>query len=83
MFSLGYGFDELLDCFGVGFYCAVGQGVFAGAVDFGDACLLDDAKGVGGSDACTGEDDDAASGCGLECTEGGDALFGVGGAAGG
>ena len=66
--------------FGVGFDGAVGQGVLAGAVDFGDTCFLHDACGIGGCYAGTGKDGDAPCGSGLEGTQGGYALLGTGAA---
>ncbi len=49
--------------FGVGLDGTVGQRLFAGAVDFGDACLLDNVCSVGRSDTGTGKNDDPP--CGL------------------
>ena len=78
MFSLGYGFDELSYCFGVGFGSAVGESVLAGSMDFGDACFLYNMTGIIGGDTCTGHDEDTAMGVLNKGTDGRDACLGVG-----
>ena len=64
----------------VGFDGAVGQGVLAGTVDFGDTCLLYDTCRVVRCDAGTGKDSDAPCSSGLESMQGGYALLGTGAA---
>ena len=64
--------------FGVGFDGAVGQGVLAGAVDFGDTCLLHYAGSILRCDTGASQDDNTPGSGSLEGAEGGDALLGGG-----
>lgn len=64
--------------FGVGQNGAVGEGTLAGAVDFGDSCLLHYAGGILRCDTGTGQDDNTPCSGSLEGAEGGNALLGRG-----
>lgn len=63
---------------GVGLHGAVGEGTLAGAVDFGDTCLLHYAGSILRCDTGTSQDDNTPGSSSLEGAESGDALLGRG-----